>query len=74
MGEYANKAIGKTKKAIGKVTGNRRFQTEGTIQEYTGKAQGGAKKVGRAVQRASANLRRKTDRPGTGRRRSPPSH
>lgn len=63
MGEYTNKAMGKTKKAVGEATGNQSFETEGRIQEGTGKAQGGVKKAGRSVEDAldkvGANLAQK---------------
>lgn len=52
MGEFANKAVGKTKKAVGRVTGDRDLEAEGRIQEGAGKVQGGVKGAGRTVNRA----------------------
>lgn len=65
MGEYANKAMGKTKKTVGKYTGNRSLQAKGAVQEFAGKAQGAAKEVGRSVRRATSNVRSKAARPAT---------
>ncbi|MCA1819347.1 MAG: CsbD family protein [Halobacteriales archaeon] len=63
MGATANKAFGKTKRTVGRVTGNRSMQARGTVQEYVGKAQSGAKKAGRRVRNAAANARRSSKRP-----------
>ena len=52
MGEYVNKAIGKTKKAVGRATGDRDLEAKGRMQEGAGKVQGGVKTAGRKVNRA----------------------
>jgi uncharacterized protein YjbJ (UPF0337 family) len=52
MGELGNKAMGKTKKAVGRATGDRDLEGEGRIQETTGKVQGGVRKGARKVEDA----------------------
>lgn len=49
MGEYTNKAMGKTKKAVGRATGDRDLERRGRTQEGAGKVQGGVRKAGRKV-------------------------
>lgn len=51
MGETSNKVMGKTKKAVGRATGDRDLEGRGKLQETAGKAQGGLRKAGRAVSR-----------------------
>ena len=59
MGEFTDKAIGKTKKTYGNYTGNRSLQAKGTVQELRGRAKGGLKEVGKSVRKATSTVRRK---------------
>ena len=52
MGEYTNKAVGKTKKAVGRMANDRDLENEGRVQEGAGKVQGGVKTVTRKANRA----------------------
>ncbi|MHB1262528.1 MAG: CsbD family protein [Thermoplasmatota archaeon] len=60
MGETTNKVVGKTKKAVGRATGDRDLETEGRMQEGAGKVQGGMRKAGnkgnRAIDRIGAKV------------------
>ncbi|HUR24891.1 MAG TPA: CsbD family protein [Candidatus Thermoplasmatota archaeon] len=78
MGEYANKTVGKTKKAIGRATGDRDLEGRGRMQEGAGKVQGGVKTAGRKVNRAldkvgakvsEARRRKASPRPAAARKR-----
>ena len=53
MGEYTDKAKGKIKQVVGGVTGNKRLQREGELDELKGKAKGAAKDVKRAIKKAA---------------------
>ena len=52
MGELGNKAMGKTKKAVGRATGDQDLEAEGRVQETTGKVQGGIRKGARKIEDA----------------------
>jgi uncharacterized protein YjbJ (UPF0337 family) len=57
MGEFANKAIGRTKRVVGKVTRNRSLQAKGAVQETAGRVQGAGRRVRKAVRRTGRNVR-----------------
>ena len=58
MGEYANKAIGRTKKVFGRITRNRTLQAKGALQETGGKAQGVGRRAGRNVRKTARRVSR----------------
>lgn len=58
MAEFKNKALGKTKRVIGKYTGNRSLQAKGAVQEFAGRAEGAARNIGRDVKRGVSKVRR----------------
>jgi uncharacterized protein YjbJ (UPF0337 family) len=53
MGEYADKAKGRIKQAVGDLTGNKKLKREGEADELEGKAEGAANAVKRAVKKAT---------------------
>lgn len=59
MGEATNKLMGKTKRTVGRASGDRDLEGEGRMQETTGKVQGGVRKAGRKVNRGIDKVARK---------------
>ena len=59
MGEFMNRAMGKTKKSIGRATGNRRLQARGALQEGKGRLQTGARRTKNRVERGARKVGRK---------------
>jgi uncharacterized protein YjbJ (UPF0337 family) len=53
MGEYADKAKGRVKQAVGDLTDNKRLKREGELDELEGKAKGALKAAKRAVKKAA---------------------
>ncbi len=52
MGELISKAKGKIKQTAGKITGNKRLEREGTLDEAKGAVKGVTEDVKHAVKRA----------------------
>ncbi|HEV8244672.1 MAG TPA: CsbD family protein [Polyangiaceae bacterium] len=55
MGEIIDKAKGKIKKAAGALTGNKKLEREGKVDEAKGKAKGAFEEVKQATKRAVRN-------------------
>lgn len=53
MGAIISKVKGKIKQAAGKITGNKRLERRGKVDEVRGKVKGVAEDVKRAVKRAA---------------------
>ena len=55
MGEIIDKVKGKLKRAAGAVTGSRKLEREGRVDEAKGKVKGAAEDVKQVVKRAVRN-------------------
>jgi uncharacterized protein YjbJ (UPF0337 family) len=62
MGEFINKTMGKAKKTVGRVTGNRRLQAKGALQSGKGKVQGVGRKVKRTLRKTNTSVRAKASK------------
>ena len=52
MGEIISKVKGKTKQAAGKISGNKKLEREGKVDEAKGKLKGAVRNVRHAVKKA----------------------
>lgn len=57
MGEIIDKVKGKVKRAAGKLTGDKRLEREGRVDEAKGKVKGAAEEIKHAVMAAVKNER-----------------
>lgn len=55
MGEIVDKAKGKIKKAAGALTGDKKLEREGRVDEAKGKAKGALEDVKHAIKKAARN-------------------
>jgi len=57
-----NKTMGKTKKTIGRITGDRKLEAKGALQSGKGKVQSAGRKVKRTLRNAKVNVRAKVSK------------
>jgi uncharacterized protein YjbJ (UPF0337 family) len=62
MSSMSDKLSGKSKKTIGDITGNKKLQTQGTVQEIKGNVKGNMKKVGDKIHAKAATIKSKDDK------------
>jgi uncharacterized protein YjbJ (UPF0337 family) len=60
VGEYSDKAKGRIKQAAGALTGNKKLEHEGEVDELEGKAKGAVKDVKRAVENVNRAVKKGT--------------